>query len=329
MHDPRTDLHYPIKSVHHGMMRQDDEEWAKYSLYGEEWAEIAPEFLHIETVSSRSRLHDWNIAPHSHPGIHQLLLVERGTGRLAADGEEMLLAPLTLVAVPSLCVHGFAFDPGSEGWVVSIAVDLLHDPRLAAARQLSIFRRRRATQASLQPGSPELARLSWLLADLGAGEVDSHAARLSDLRSAELGFLLACVDGILSGHAARTAGDRRRHLADRFRSLVDDNFTRGWTLTDYARQLATTEQTLNRACHAMLAKPPGAVIHDRLLLEAMRYLSFSGASAKEIAARLGFSDPAYFARFFKKMTGITASEFRKQRDIATAGEPETVGQREA
>ncbi|WP_427963469.1 helix-turn-helix domain-containing protein [Altererythrobacter sp.] len=297
-------------------MDRTGEEWRKFSLYGEEWAEGAPEFLHIETVSARSRLHDWNISPHSHPHIHQLLLLERGSGRIAADGDEEPLSQLTLVAVPSLCVHAFAFDPGSEGWVVSIAEDMLHDPRLAAARQLSLFRRRRVSQSGLQPGSPELARLVWLLADLGAGQADGHAARMTDVRAAQLSLLLACADDLLGESSKGVAANRRRQVVDRFRVLVDDHFAHGWTVADYARQLATTEQTLNRACHSILAKPPGAVIHERLLLEAMRYLSFSGASVKEIAARLGFSDPAYFARFFKKMTGRTASEFRKQRDLS-------------
>ena len=60
-------------------------------------------------------------------------------------------------------------------------------------------------------------------------------------------------------------------------------------------------------------------MQERLAIEAMRYLSFSGASVKEIAGRLGFSDPAYFARFFRRMTGQTASQFRHDARAASEG----------
>ena len=60
----------------------------------------------------------------------------------------------------------------------------------------------------------------------------------------------------------------------------------------------------------MLNKAPGDIILDRLLLEAMRYLRHTAASAKQISDQLGFADPAYFARFFKARSGMTTREFR-------------------
>jgi AraC family transcriptional activator of pobA len=56
------------------------------------------------------------------------------------------------------------------------------------------------------------------------------------------------------------------------------------------------------------------LVHDRLLLEARRYLRHTGASSRQISERLGFADPAYFARFFKARTGQTASAWRMKGD---------------
>ena len=46
--------------------------------------------------------------------------------------------------------------------------------------------------------------------------------------------------------------------------------------------------------------------------EARRLLLYTRKSAKEISAILGFEDLAAFSRFFKKMTGESVSEYRKQ-----------------
>src|SRR5690606_17040358 len=104
---------------------------------------------------------------------------------------------------------------------------------------------------------------------------------------------------------------RQRALALRYRQLVDARFREGLDVADYARLLGASVPTLTRACRAVLDAPPGEVLRARLLLEALRDLTFTSASVAAISDRLGFSDPAYFARFFKQRTGRTASEFRR------------------
>jgi AraC-like DNA-binding protein len=57
-------------------------------------------------------------------------------------------------------------------------------------------------------------------------------------------------------------------------------------------------------------------LHQRkLLLEARRQVVFSAATTKEIGYDLGFSDPAYFNRFFKQHTGQTPHQFRDQYPV--------------
>ncbi|MDR3400999.1 MAG: helix-turn-helix domain-containing protein, partial [Chthoniobacter sp.] len=58
---------------------------------------------------------------------------------------------------------------------------------------------------------------------------------------------------------------------------------------------------------------PGEVVRDRLLLEAMRSLTYTSAGIGQIAEHLGFADPAYFSRFFKQRVGMTASAFRRDK----------------
>ena len=66
----------------------------------------------------------------------------------------------------------------------------------------------------------------------------------------------------------------------------------------------------------MLVKTFGSAVYgvednDRILLEAKRLLVHTNLSIKEIGQELGFEDPAYFVRYFKKNSETTPVEFRE------------------
>ena len=287
----------------------------RYALYGEGSGDLRPEFLHIETISARSRLHEWTIAPHAHPGIFQLLLLERGRGELAYDGQRCDLAPVSLVILPSGCIHAFRFDDDDEGWVLSLAHDLLHDPRIGwvfDAAPLGSAVSVQCLGAGEGGGDRRASRLSALFADLAQESGDAWSGPLSACLAAQLGLVLALAGAAMAGsEGAAQANGRSEALALRFRGLVDGTFRQGWSVDRYADQLGTTVPTLTRACRTVLLKAPGEVVRDRLLLEAMRSLTYTSAGIGQIAEHLGFADPAYFSRFFKQRIGMTASAFRR------------------
>jgi AraC family transcriptional activator of pobA len=288
---------------------------SRFALYGERESALAPEFVHIETISQRSRLYEGTIAPHAHPGIFQLLLLEAGSGVLATDGEEARLRPGALVALPTGCVHAFRFAGDAEGWVLSVAATLLNDPRIAALCRVAAVPG--APPRWLQLDERAHARLAWLLADLAEALAGNRSGLLADATAARLALVLALVEeNQAAGERAsqlRQHGGRRTLLARRFRELVELHFRGGWDVAAYARALSTTPPTLTRSCREALGKAPGEVVLDRVLLEAMRNLTYSAAPVSQIAGDLGFADSAYFARFFKARSGMTASVFRHQR----------------
>ncbi|RVU05925.1 helix-turn-helix domain-containing protein [Novosphingobium umbonatum] len=297
-------------------MRKSPQDIRRYALYGEGNQPIAPEFLHIETISARSSQHEWTISPHAHPGIFQLLLLEAGHGEMVDDSGSRLLQPVSLVAVPSGAVHAFRFAEEAQGWVLSVADALLHDARLAGFATIAELFAPAAGGAMLcrlDGMAAASRRLGWLLADLAQAMAGGEAGALPAPMVAELAMVLTLAGESLSGENQPKARAGRDALVARFRRLVDAHFREGWSVTTYAAALATTPPTLTRACRQVLGKAPGDVVQDRLLLEAMRLLTYTTSSVGQIAQSLGFADPAYFARFFKARSGSTASDFRQQR----------------
>src|SRR5580693_2675315 len=101
-----------------------------YNLFGE-FGDL-PDVVHCETIPSRSVLHDWTLAAHRHARLHQVLLVETGGGQATLDGRMRALRPMDVVNVAVGDVHGFSFVPGTQGWVLTLAAEILDEALLAS-----------------------------------------------------------------------------------------------------------------------------------------------------------------------------------------------------
>ena len=97
-----------------------------------------------------------------------------------------------------------------------------------------------------------------------------------------------------------------------FFNLLNSNYRDKHLVSQYADLLRLPPKELLRAFKRRGYKKPSQIIRDRIVLEAKKLLIKTDLDVKQIGDRLGFEDPAYFARFFKKNTGMTASEFRNQ-----------------
>jgi AraC family 4-hydroxyphenylacetate 3-monooxygenase operon regulatory protein len=97
-----------------------------------------------------------------------------------------------------------------------------------------------------------------------------------------------------------------------FCDLIEAHFAQHLTVPDYARRLSVTATRLNDVCRRMANLPAKEMVHERVLQEARRLLRFSAISVSELSYQLGFTDPAYFSRFFTRRSGVTPSLFRVQ-----------------
>ena len=84
----------------------------------------------------------------------------------------------------------------------------------------------------------------------------------------------------------------------------------------YARALAISAQRLNRICRDFSGKTAIELAHERVMLEAQRHLVYSAAPVEAIAYDLGFKDPGYFCRFFKRRSGLSPGGYRRAREAA-------------
>ena len=84
------------------------------------------------------------------------------------------------------------------------------------------------------------------------------------------------------------------------------------SIPDFADELNITPVHLNRICNAVAGKSAIELVHQNLIIEAQKYLLHTSYSVSEIAYLLKFEYPNYFAKLFKKHTGLSPLEFRRQ-----------------
>jgi AraC family transcriptional regulator, transcriptional activator of pobA len=287
-----------------------------FHLYGDPPDDQAFDFIHIETIASRSSVHDWTIRAHRHRNLFQILLIERGGGEMTFEAATIAFAAPCAILVPATIAHGFRFQPGvTDGWVMTFTEDV--------------------AEAMGDRRGEALARLKALAAEpvvpLGEHERDRLAQRAVELHEerflARAGFRIAMrgLLALIAVEVARLAAARGRSGADvvaleptgatvdALRKLVEEHFHKERQLAFYADKLAMTVDRLNDHVRRATGVTAGHLIRQRVLTEAKRQLVFTSLPIHEIAYDLAFSDPSHFARFFRKQTGTTPHEFRAAR----------------
>ncbi|WP_310993985.1 helix-turn-helix domain-containing protein [Aequorivita marina] len=105
--------------------------------------------------------------------------------------------------------------------------------------------------------------------------------------------------------------DEKKIQLVKFINLIDENYIKGFTVSEYAKLLSISSRTLSDLTNQQLNKTPSQMIKERIVLEAQRLLLYSDLNVNQIGYRLGFDDPSYFVKYFKKHTKQSPSEFRK------------------
>ena len=272
-----------------------------YNLFGE--TRDVPDVIHCETIAARSVLHDWELEPHRHARLHQVLLIARGGGQVTMEGQRHRLRPMHLINVPTGQVHGFSFRPGTDGWVVTFVAEFL-DQVLVPSEGLA----RILAKASVLRGTPEIRKVvTDIFAEFGARQY-ARAHVLRSLSAMLLGFVARAL-AAEGGPSMRAPG---ADLVSRFEELLDAHFLDHWPVGRYAQALTVTPTHLTRVVRETYGCPVSHMIRDRMVREARRHLVYTNLSISQIAYALRFDDPAYFTRTFTQATGQSPRTFRSR-----------------
>ena len=269
------------------------------------------EYLFSELLETRSRTFDWVIQPHTHARLFQLFFVESGGVEfIQASQKRQFLSPVLLL-IPPAALHGFVYTPDATGRILTLSDALLSHlfppasaltPMLESIQCISDFDETYSAQA-----------VGQLIAQID-GELFGDQPEKQTMLHLSLQRLFIVVYRLWrQNETSQNAPDSRIILYfRRFQQLVRQVGNSN-SVAQLASELAITPVHLNRICQTVVAKSASQLVQEHILSEARKYLTYTSYSVSEIAYLLHFEYPNYFAKFFKKHTGLSPTEFRDGR----------------
>ncbi|MBK3464377.1 helix-turn-helix domain-containing protein [Pseudomonas sp. MF6776] len=276
-----------------------------FKLYGESLDWPTPDLLHCETISSRSREHQWEIKPHRHADLCQLLFVFKGQAELEIEGQRTQLETPAIQVLPPLSVHGFRFSEDVEGFIVTLATPLIHHLQAQLGDAVHAL-----AQAHAYSAGNDGDYLNSLFSALQA-EYNGHQPAREMLMHALVSVIMVWVSRqAIVRHKASQRPQRQREYLNGFIQLVEETYRQHVKVEDLAHRLGISVSHLNGTCRELAGQPALQIMHERQLLEAKRLLTYTSMTIYEMSELLGFSDPTNFTRLFRRRVGISPKAFR-------------------
>ncbi len=191
-----------------------------YSLYGEKDHWQMPEPMHCERIYERSSLHNWEIKPHRHDALLQILFLGAGATTVTIDGTQSAVREPCIVLISPMTVHGFDFTEGADGVVVMLDKSSLDNILASAPAYVQELQTSFILQKSDIEGDADGFRSSF--DDLLQEYVSSRQGRLLALNAA-LSLILLRILRLRTANSSERASVRSQEedIAIAFKDLVD------------------------------------------------------------------------------------------------------------
>jgi AraC family transcriptional activator of pobA len=243
--------------------------------------------------------------PHRHD-YHELIWIRSGSGNHLIDGSSVPIEEGTITIIGRGQVHVFEEGRDLQGAVLRLRDELLvGDARGAPAWWLLTGRCGRSLP--VPPGEDD--RLEAMLRVL-----DDELQRPAGPDSSRLqGHLISAILLMMERwHDVESpdGADGDLDLLRRFVRVLGSDFARHHDAAHYAEELRVPPATLSRALTELTGRGTKEWVLDHVMLEAARLLRFTDMHVQQVALQVGYEDPLYFSRAFKRHFGHSPLAYR-------------------
>lgn len=284
------------------------------------FAEKASPALHAERFSGGLAPRDWIIRQGIDRRAH-LLVIETRSGTATLRGTAVEFEAPTLLWLPGDVDARLQVQAGTTGYLVAVSEDFL--TRIVAGSAEALHLQRTIGRFVMLSGPQINGAIDAVTESCTTLVRELHAPGRGSMTMASSHILLLCLhlwrsatlDETASEAAQRGDGPR---LVGNFLQMVELHYRDGWPIARYAAALGVTDDKLHAHCKRERERSPRAIIHERLIHEACTRLHQLDLPVEQIGYGLGFRDPGYFSRFFRKHQGISPGAYRRRARLEHA-----------
>ncbi|MDQ0782451.1 AraC family transcriptional regulator [Chryseobacterium sp. W4I1] len=266
---------------------------------------ILIERIEKRTMSTEDNLFDKGIHRDSH---YIFTYLQSGRAKMMVDFK-MIEAQDTAVffLLPGQVHEGILMDDVS-GWFIAVKADLLPDTLRSVFEESLIDIQPVVIDRITAEKLSSCAEMLQMSCNEEMLETKEGFFVVQSLMNAFTGMYAMIFLG--ESNSETFIESRAIQLNRQFRILVRKEFKTMKSPSAYAEALHISRGYLTEVIWEVTGRSAQFWIHQEILIEAKRLLSFTGLTVKEIAYELGYSDHTYFSRLFSKVEGCPPSAFR-------------------
>lgn len=231
-------------------------------------------------------------------GFYEIIWFQEGSGTHYVDFNQYPITPGSIFFISPGQIHSFDTRHDQKGYVLKICAELFDD-----FVNLTCVTVQEKDSAALESLAGAIEQELKKHDSLGHKDALRSLVKLFIImvRRSYAGITPTALNPHKSSHKAFMT----------FRRLIEENYCRLHTVKDYAALMNVTAKTLTLYVNECSTFTPLELINNRIILEAKRLLRYSVLSVKEIAFQLGFDDPSYFVKFFKRIVRQSPADYRE------------------
>ena len=246
---------------------------------------------------SISQYYSYNSQRHA---FDVVIWATKGRGMQSIDHMDYELLPGRLFFVRSGQLHQIK-EYAEDGWAIALNEEAIKN--LNGALLDNFYSQ---PYLDLKDLSCEIFMGLFSLLQLEARQGEPNVMMITNL----LNGMLLCAEQCKPFIGTVGKLDGRFATVKQLKALIERDYKKHKDPDHYYVAIGIPGRRINNIIKPLLGKTVYELLQDRLLLESKSLISETTLTVKEIAVELEFNNQGYFCRFFKKMTGITALDYR-------------------
>lgn len=256
-----------------------------------------------QVLNGKDLVHDL----HRHD-FYFVLLVQNGTGNHAIDFVQYPVQANAIFILRPGQVHKLEMTADTTGFLLEFDLSFYQPKNTIAEHRW----KKASSKNYCEVEAARFRKLHAYLENIFDEFSSKHEGYIEAIKSnLDLFFLEYIRQSKNPNSIAKSESGYIQERFEEFVRLLETNIGTMKNVSDYADLLSLSPYQLNSIAKTSVGKTVSDLINEQIILEAKRHLIATPAQVKEIADLLGYEDPSYFIRFFKKHTGQSPDTFRK------------------